>query len=162
MAAAWLSVARKARSLMPVAGKVLAGVVPMTMIALLCCCAGTEPTCKPDTSILGTADIKLSNGETDGTGYSLNECEYECASNRYCESFVYSTVRFASGYCELWSKTTGTSKVDGTMHCVKNTGEHASEYMMIARSPGQMHARAPGRYTPLSSAFATRWIKSRL
>ena len=80
-----------------------------------------EYTCKSDTTIYGTADVKLSNGKTDDTGYSKNECEQECAANAVCKSFVYNERQT---YCEMWSKTTGTSKQDGSEQCVE-TGEHA-------------------------------------
>ena len=87
--------------------------------------AGIKYTCKAGTTIDGTADVKLSNGKTDDTGYSKNKCEQECAANAACKSLVYGSHIGSSTYCELWSKTTGTSKRDGSQHCVKKTGEHA-------------------------------------
>ena len=72
----------------------------------------------------GVADVKLSNGKSQSTGYSKNECEQECAANAACESFVYTT---SETYCEMWSKTTGAESYTGTQHCVKKPGEHASE-----------------------------------
>ena len=80
-------------------------------------------TCKADTTIRGTADVKLSNGKTDDTGYSQERCEQECDANAACKSFVY--VR-SQTYCEMWAKITGTSEATGMQLCVKTTGEHAS------------------------------------
>ena len=82
---------------------------------------GAEYTCNPDTTILGTADVKLSNGKTEDRGYSISKCEHECSANAACKGFV---LRGLDGSCKMWSRTTGTSKVGGMRHCVK-PGEHA-------------------------------------
>lgn len=71
--------------------------------------------CSPDTTIWGTADVKLSNGKTDDTGFSSSECEYECSSKSGCKSYVFKS---SNGYCELWSKTSPTSTWSGANHCV--------------------------------------------
>ena len=46
-------------------------------------------TCKVDTSISGTADVKLSNGKTEDTGFSASKCDSECTSKSACQSFVW-------------------------------------------------------------------------
>lgn len=45
--------------------------------------------CKSDTTIFGTADVRLSNGLTDDTGYSWAQCDKECTDKSACQSFVY-------------------------------------------------------------------------
>ena len=91
--------------------------------------AGTKYTCTLDTTIFGTADVKLASGKTDDTGYSQARCEQECAANSACKSFVYVE---SQAYCELWSKATGTSTAQepGVKHCVKETGGHASGHVV--------------------------------
>ena len=82
--------------------------------------AGSTYTCKSGTTIFGKADIELSNGKPAGTGYSKEECEQECAANAACKSFVYVASKT---HCEMWSKTTGTSKrTFDVEHCIKKTG----------------------------------------
>ena len=80
--------------------------------------------CQADTVITGTADVKLSNGKTDDTGYSQEKCQQECDANDACKSYVY--VKSHNGHCEMWSRTTGASKTDtGGVHCTKQTtGNH--------------------------------------
>lgn len=46
-------------------------------------------TCKVDTSISGTADVRLSNGKTEDTGFSASKCDSECTSKSACQSFVW-------------------------------------------------------------------------
>lgn len=46
-------------------------------------------TCKADTSISGTADVRLSNGKTEDTGFSASKCDSECTSKSACQSFVW-------------------------------------------------------------------------
>ena len=74
-------------------------------------------TCQTDTTIYGTADVLLSNGKTEDTGYSQAQCEAECASKDACASFVYIAE---ATYCELWSKTTGTTIQSGYIFCTKS------------------------------------------
>ena len=82
----------------------------------LCSCSPGVYSCIADTTILGTADVLLSNGKTYDTGYSHGACEAECASKSACASFVYVP---ATTYCELWSKTTGSSSQSETAFCAK-------------------------------------------
>lgn len=56
--------------------------------------------CNYDTSVGGTADILLSNGKTDDTGYSSKSCDVECSSNSACKSFVF---RPMNGYVVYFS-----------------------------------------------------------
>ena len=49
----------------------------------------TRYTCTTDTSIKGTADVRLSNGKTDDLGYSSRKCASECTSKPSCKSFVW-------------------------------------------------------------------------
>lgn len=49
----------------------------------------SQYTCTLDTSISGTADVRLSNGKTEDTGYSSSKCESECTSKGACSSFVW-------------------------------------------------------------------------
>ena len=49
----------------------------------------SEYTCKYDATIRGTADVRLSNGKTEDTGYSSSQCDSECASKSSCKSFVF-------------------------------------------------------------------------
>lgn len=56
--------------------------------------------CNYDTSVSGTADILLSNGKTDDTGYSSKSCDVECSSNSACKSFVF---RPMNGYVVYFS-----------------------------------------------------------
>ena len=131
------------------------------MIGAVLFFAGIEYTCTPDTTIRGVADVKLSNGKTDDTGYSKNECEQECAANAGCKSFVY---KESTTYCEMWSKTTGTSKT-GSQHCVKKTGEHFSAHM-IARtlqcSSALRNASMPALQAPVMPVSHTPAARSRV
>ena len=102
----------------------------MTMTGAALFFTGTLYTCYPATTIFGEADVKLSNGKTFDTGHTQNECKRECAANAACKSFVFDAHSENETRCEMWSKTTGTSRQDGTQHCVKNIGEHTSEHMV--------------------------------
>jgi len=98
---------------------------------------GFKYTCTPDTIIRGTADVKLSNGKTDDTGYSQEQCQQECdaSANYACKSIVYGAREGAhggAGYCEMWSKAAGTSGKTGYRHCVQQTGTLLGEF----HSPG--------------------------
>ena len=61
----------------------------LACVSASCCFLGSEYTCQTDTTISGTADVKLSSGKTDDTGYSKEQCEQECDANTACKSFVY-------------------------------------------------------------------------
>ena len=58
-------------------------------------------------SISGTADVRLSNGKTQDTGFSVSKCRNECTSKRACRSFVF---KRPTGYCELWARSGPTCK----------------------------------------------------
>ena len=72
--------------------------------------------CEADTSILGTADVPLSNGQLSDTGYTKLECQEECSSAEKCASYAFYT---SDGYCELWSTNTGATEDIGGTFCTK-------------------------------------------
>lgn len=101
--------------------------------------------CAFGSTISGTADVLLSNGETEGFGFDPHECEDECAAKAECMSFVYKghsshregkthtsngDTHTHRGYCELWSKTGDTSDQSSVYHCVKNAVSAATATSM--------------------------------
>ena len=107
--------------------------------------------CHADTSIEGIADVLLSNGKTNDTGYTKSQCEAECASKATCASFVYGSHGGSTTYCELWSKTTGTSVNSGTAFCTKPlTGANAP----IRAAVGVVGAGAAAANDPLLAGLA--------
>eukprot|EP00729_Bicosta_minor_P011574 gene11574-21033_t len=56
----------------------------MSMMALFAALQLSRYTCTTQTSISGTADVRLSNGRTEDTGYSSSKCESECTSKSGC------------------------------------------------------------------------------
>lgn len=55
----------------------------------------SQYTCTLETTISGTADVRLSNGKTEDIGYSSSKCESECTSKSACKSFIWD---FRDGY----------------------------------------------------------------
>ena len=78
------------------------------------------------------ADVQLSNGKSDGSGYALAECQAECSTQAKCKSFLWTP---SDGNCELWSKSGPTAKSkDGSSLYVKRKGRRR-------KSTDQAHAR---------------------
>ena len=88
---------------------------------LLCISCGVTGhfTCSPETTMFGVADVPLSDGTMHALGFTKPDCQRQCESNHACQSFIFIVNDGTyKGYCELWSKSTGTSTRTATEHCV--------------------------------------------
>jgi hypothetical protein len=72
--------------------------------------------CQSGIAIEGEADIRLSNGQVFGSGFTQAGCVAECDLNPTCHSYVFGE---AQQYCELWSKTEPTKAWPGVALCTK-------------------------------------------
>ena len=76
--------------------------------------------CTPNATIAVLANVRLSDGKVDSTGYTKRLCQTECDWNRACASFGFED---SVGFCQLWS-TDGppTPSTLGASLCITETG----------------------------------------
>ena len=71
--------------------------------------------CQNGRTILGTANVRLSNGKTEDRGYSKSDCADECSTKPACASYVW--IPSQSNYCELWNRGSSSADDSGTKFC---------------------------------------------
>ena len=122
--------------------------------------AGGYDECPLDTTILGAADIVLSSGKRNDTGYSQTQCEAECASNPACASFAYTAHKQE---CSLQPGTSGNISRTGSQprDCcfVPLTGV---DLMFLLDGSGSIelpeHGGAPGNFKNKMIAFVKKMV----